>query len=116
MRQSLFNLLSNACKFTRDGRVALTVREESVDGAPWIYCDVQDTGIGMTSEQVGQLFQPFYQADSSPTRRYSGTGLGLALTRDLLRLMGGDIDVASEPDKGSRFSIRVPASVEATRR
>jgi signal transduction histidine kinase len=114
MRQSLYNLLSNACKFTRDGRVALTVREETLEGVPWIRCEVQDTGIGMTSEQVSKLFQPFYQADSSPTRRYSGTGLGLALTRDLLRLMGGDIDVASEPERGSRFTIRVPASVEAS--
>ena len=111
VRQALFNLLSNACKFTERGTVSLAVRLEPADGEPCIVFDVSDTGIGMTEEQVGRLFQEFSQAEASTTRRYGGTGLGLALSRRLCRLMGGDVTVASEPGHGSTFTIRLPLAV-----
>ena len=111
VRQALFNLLSNACKFTEHGTVALSVARESSPGAGWLEFRVRDSGIGMTPEQMGRLFQDFSQADASTTRKYGGTGLGLALSRRLCRMMGGDIEVASEAGKGSVFTIRLPAQV-----
>jgi signal transduction histidine kinase len=111
VRQALFNLLSNACKFTERGTVTLAVREESADDRDTIVFDVTDTGIGMTNEQLGRLFQEFSQADVSTRRRYGGTGLGLALSRRLCQLMGGDITVRSEPERGSTFTIRLPSQV-----
>jgi PAS domain S-box-containing protein len=111
VRQAVFNLLSNACKFTKDGTIGLDVSRESAAGEDWVIFAVSDTGIGMTSEQMGKLFQEFSQADSSTTRDYGGTGLGLALSRRLCRMMGGDITVASEVNKGSTFTIRLPAEV-----
>jgi signal transduction histidine kinase len=107
LRQILLNLLSNACKFTKEGEVALRVRKV-VDGRDWVELAVADTGIGMTAEQQAKLFQDFTQADSLTARRYGGTGLGLAITRKLARLMGGDVTVASEPGKGSVFTVRLP--------
>jgi adenylate cyclase len=107
LRQILLNLLSNACKFTKDGEVALRVRKVA-DGANWIEFAVSDTGIGMTAEQQAKLFEEFAQADSLTARRFGGTGLGLAITRKLARLMGGDVTVASEPGKGSVFTVRLP--------
>jgi signal transduction histidine kinase len=107
LKQILLNLLSNACKFTKEGEVALRVRKV-VDGRDWVELAVADTGIGMTPEQQAKLFQDFTQADSLTARRYGGTGLGLAITRKLARMMGGDVTVASEPGKGSVFTVRLP--------
>jgi signal transduction histidine kinase len=109
LRQILLNLLSNACKFTRQGEVALRVRKVA-DGGNWVEFAVSDTGIGMTPEQQAKLFEEFTQADSSTAQRYGGTGLGLAITRKLARMMGGDVTVESTPGKGSMFAVRLPAS------
>jgi GAF domain-containing protein/DNA-binding response OmpR family regulator/anti-sigma regulatory factor (Ser/Thr protein kinase) len=111
LRQALFNLLSNACKFTERGVVSVAVtRAAAADGDSIVFA-VSDTGIGMTPEQMARLFEEFGQVDASTTRRYGGTGLGLALSRRLCRMMGGDITVASEPGRGSTFTIRLPAEV-----
>jgi GAF domain-containing protein/CheY-like chemotaxis protein/anti-sigma regulatory factor (Ser/Thr protein kinase) len=111
VRQALFNLLSNACKFTERGEVSLSVAREATDGQDWMLFSVSDTGIGMTPDQLAKLFEAFSQADAATTRRYGGTGLGLALSRRLCRMMGGDVTVESEPDRGSTFTIRLPAQV-----
>jgi CheY-like chemotaxis protein/anti-sigma regulatory factor (Ser/Thr protein kinase) len=111
VRQALFNLLSNACKFTEQGTVSLVVAREAVDGREWIAFGVKDTGIGMTAEQLAKLFEAFTQADAATTRRFGGTGLGLALSRRLCRMMSGDITVESESGHGSTFTIRLPARV-----
>jgi signal transduction histidine kinase len=108
LKQILLNLLSNACKFTKEGEVALRVRKVT-DGRDWVELAVADSGIGLTPEQQAKLFQDFTQADSLTARRYGGTGLGLALSRKLARMMGGDVTVASEPGKGSVFMVRLPA-------
>ena len=114
VRQALLNLLSNACKFTDHGTVTLTAgREKNGDGAEWLVFTVSDTGIGMTPEQMGKLFEAFSQADASTARRYGGTGLGLAITRRFCQMMGGDVVVSSEPGKGSTFTVRLPAAVKA---
>jgi signal transduction histidine kinase len=107
LKQILLNLLSNACKFTKEGEVALRVRKVA-DGREWVELAVADSGIGMTAEQQAKLFQDFTQADSLTARRYGGTGLGLAISRKLARMMGGDVTVASEPGKGSVFTVRLP--------
>ena len=107
LRQILLSLLSNACKFTKEGEVALRARRV-VDGRDWIELAVADTGISMSAEQQARLFQDFTQADSLTARRYGGTGLGLALSRKLARMMGGDVTVTSEPGKGSVFTVRLP--------
>jgi signal transduction histidine kinase len=107
LRQILLNLLSNACKFTKDGEVALRLRKVA-DGRNWIEFAVSDTGIGMTAEQQAKLFEEFTQADSLTARRFGGTGLGLAITRKLAHMMGGDVTVASELGKGSVFTVRLP--------
>jgi signal transduction histidine kinase len=111
VRQALFNLLSNACKFTERGTVSLAVTREATDGQDWMVFSVSDTGIGMTPEQLAKLFAAFSQADAATTRKYGGTGLGLALSRKLCRMMGGDVTVASEAGRGSTFTIRLPARV-----
>ena len=111
VRQALFNLLSNACKFTERGTVALAVAREAVGGQDWMIFSVSDTGIGMTPEQLAKLFEAFTQADAATTRRYGGTGLGLALSRRFCRMMGGDVTVESEAGRGSTFTIRLPAHV-----
>jgi signal transduction histidine kinase len=111
LKQILLNLLSNACKFTKDGEVALRVRKVA-DGREWVELAVSDTGIGMTAEQQAKLFQDFTQADSLTARRYGGTGLGLAISRKLARMMGGDVTVASETGKGSVFTVRLPVGLE----
>jgi signal transduction histidine kinase/CheY-like chemotaxis protein len=112
LQQILLNLLSNACKFTKAGEVALRIRK-IVDEQRWIEFAVADTGIGMTAEQQAKLFEEFSQAESSTAQRYGGTGLGLAITRKLARMMGGDVTVTSEPGKGSVFTVRLPGG-EAT--
>jgi signal transduction histidine kinase len=108
LKQILLNLLSNACKFTKQGEVALRVRKVA-DARDWVELAVADTGIGLTAEQQAKLFQDFTQADSLTARRYGGTGLGLALSRKLARMMGGDVTVTSEPGKGSVFTVRLPS-------
>ena len=107
LKQILLNLLSNACKFTKEGEVALRVRKV-VDGRDWVELAVADTGIGLNGEQQAKLFQDFTQADSLTAPRYGGTGLGLALSRKLARMMGGDVTVTSEPGKGSVFTVCLP--------
>jgi signal transduction histidine kinase/CheY-like chemotaxis protein len=105
VRQVLLNLLSNACKFTEKGEIRFTAKREADGSANWF---VADTGIGMTEEQLGRLFQEFSQADSSTTRKYGGTGLGLAISQHLCRAMGGEITVKSAPGRGAAFSVRLP--------
>ena len=109
VRQCLFNLISNAAKFTEKGRITLLIRREATAAGDWVTFSVADTGIGMTAEQVGRLFQRFAQADESTTRNFGGTGLGLALTRAFCRLLGGDVSVESEPGRGTIFTMRLPA-------
>jgi signal transduction histidine kinase len=109
LRQILLNLLSNACKFTKQGEVKLKARRVA-NGGNWIELSVRDTGIGMTLQQQAKLFAEFTQADALTARRFGGTGLGLAISRKLARMMGGDVTVASEPGKGSVFTVRLPAS------
>ncbi|MGH6805153.1 MAG: ATP-binding response regulator, partial [Methyloceanibacter sp.] len=108
VRQALFNLLSNACKFTRSGVVTLAVGRERVDVADWLRFTVSDTGIGISPEQLKKLFQAFSQADASTSKKYGGTGLGLVISRRFCQMMGGDITVESTPGKGSTFTIRLP--------
>jgi signal transduction histidine kinase/CheY-like chemotaxis protein len=108
VRQALFNLLSNASKFTEQGTITLAVERVKEDGE-WFLFRVSDTGIGMTPEQVGKLFKEFTQADTSTTRKYGGTGLGLAITRRFCQMMGGDVSVESEPGRGTTFTIRLPS-------
>jgi len=109
IRQTLFNLLSNASKFTEKGLVRLRVSRWTEAGRDWVEFAVRDSGIGMSAEQVGKLFQAFTQADASTTRKYGGTGLGLAISRKFCQLLGGDISVESKPGEGSVFTVRLPA-------
>jgi len=118
LRQTLFNLLSNASKFTENGSIRLTVAAENGDGASGnghasrFTFHVSDTGIGMTPAQLSKLFQAFTQADASTSRNYGGTGLGLVISRKFCQMMGGDITVRSESGKGSTFSVVLPRVVE----
>ena len=124
---------SNACKFTDGGVVSLKVwtvndggwiiqgdRGEATSvpdsnaifqAAAMVFFEVADTGIGMESDQLKKLFQPFTQADASTTRKYGGTGLGLAITRRFCQLMGGDVTVRSVVGQGSTFTIRLPVEI-----
>ena len=112
VRQVLLNLLSNAAKFTRQGSIKLKVNPASTErSANWVVLIVEDTGIGMTDDQLGRLFQPFTQADSGTTRAFGGSGLGLAISRHFCRMMGGDITVESAPGKGSSFTVKLPRHV-----
>jgi signal transduction histidine kinase/DNA-binding response OmpR family regulator len=114
VRQTLFNLLSNAAKFTEKGTVTLSawrMTDATSSAQSEIFFSVKDTGIGMTHEQMGKLFESFQQADSSTTRKYGGTGLGLAISRNFCRLMGGELSVASELGVGSEFTARLPGKV-----
>ena len=109
LKQSLINLLSNAAKFTKQGKVTLRVsRERADDGQAWVKFAVSDSGIGMTDEQMGRLFQAFTQADSSTTRTYGGTGLGLTITKHFCAMLGGSIDVKSKSGQGATFTISLP--------
>ena len=113
VRQGLFNLLSNASKFTENGTITLTVTREISETGEQIVFRVSDTGIGMTPEQMGKLFQAFSQADASTTRKFGGTGLGLLITKRFCEMMGGDIRAESEYGKGTAFTIRLPVSLAA---
>ncbi len=108
VRQTLLNLLGNACKFTREGEVRLRLGTESVEGRDWAIIEVSDTGIGMTPEQMSRLFQPFSQADAATTRKYGGTGLGLTISRKFVETLNGQLTVTSEPTRGSVFTVRLP--------
>jgi len=111
LRQILLNLLSNACKFAKEGEVKLAARK-GANGSNFVEFAVSDTGIGMTPEQQAKLFGEFSQADATTAQRFGGTGLGLALSRKLARMMGGDVTVTSEPGKGSVFTVRLPGSAD----
>lgn len=111
VRQGLFNLVSNAAKFTQHGQIHVTAERQLMDGNEWIMFRVADTGIGLSAEQIVRLFQPFTQADASTTRKFGGTGLGLALTRRFCQMMRGDVTVHSVPNEGSVFTIKLPAVV-----
>jgi PAS domain S-box-containing protein len=110
-RQSVLNLVNNACKFTEKGRISIAVNHRSDAYGDWTEVHVSDTGIGIAPEHLAKLFQPFSQVDGSSTRKYNGTGLGLAISKNFCQMMGGDITVASEVGRGSCFSIRVPAGI-----
>ena len=112
-RQSLLNLASNANKFTEKGTITISASQKRENSGDWITFAVADTGIGMTPEQMGKLFQEFSQASSATASKYGGTGLGLAISRRFCQMMGGDITVESEPGRGSTFTIRLPRIVEA---
>jgi len=114
VRQCLFNLLSNASKFTEQGSLSLTVQRYLKEQQGWISFQVSDTGIGMTQEQISKLFQAFMQADSSTTRKYGGTGLGLVITKQFCQMMGGEINVQSEFGKGSTFIMHLPIQVDSS--
>jgi GAF domain-containing protein len=114
-RQSLLNLASNANKFTEKGTITIAARQEQENGRDWIRLAVTDTGIGMTPDQMGKLFQEFSQASSATASKYGGTGLGLAISRRFCQMMGGDITVESEPGRGSTFTIRLPRIVEGAK-
>jgi signal transduction histidine kinase len=111
VRQVLFNLLSNATKFTEKGTVSLEAQLERTGEREWVVFHVRDTGIGLTPDQLGKLFQAFTQADASTSRKYGGTGLGLVISRRFCQMMGGDISVTSEHGRGSTFTVRLPRSV-----
>jgi signal transduction histidine kinase len=112
VRQALLNLISNANKFTSKGTITIDACQQTENGREWITLAVADTGIGMTPEQIGRLFQEFSQASSSTASKYGGTGLGLVISQRFCRMMGGDITVESEPGRGSTFTIRLPRIVE----
>jgi signal transduction histidine kinase len=113
VRQTLFNLLSNACKFTHDGVITLAASEFEKARTQWVKIAVTDTGIGMTAEQLKDIFSPFTQADTSTTRNYGGTGLGLTISKRYCAIMGGHLSVESELGKGSTFTITLPKLVNA---
>ena len=111
VRQILFNLLSNACKFTDHGTISVNVEQIKVEDRDWIQFQVRDTGIGISAKQKENLFQEFAQADASIARKYGGTGLGLAITHRFVQLMKGQINVESEPGQGAIFTVQLPAQV-----
>jgi signal transduction histidine kinase/DNA-binding response OmpR family regulator len=115
LRQILFNLLGNAAKFTDHGTISLSVTRETGAAGDWLTFVVADTGIGMTEEQLGRLFQAFAQADASTSRRFGGTGLGLALVHTFCEMLGGSVTVTSAPGAGSTFTVRLPADASAAR-
>ena len=116
LHQVLSNLLSNACKFTHDGKIELTVQLCIDQDRRWFEFAVVDTGIGITPETLERLFAPFTQADTSTTRKYGGTGLGLAISRHYARMLGGDIHVQSAPGEGSTFSLKLPVEADDPRK
>lgn len=116
VRQILLNLLSNACKFTQDGTIRLDVREAERFGEPHLCIVVTDTGIGMTAEELAKIFLEFTQADQATSEKYGGTGLGLAITKRFCELLGGEIDVTSQPGKGTTFTVFLPMDASALSR
>lgn len=113
LKQVIFNLLSNASKFTNEGSISIKVKRCTDENKDWITISVTDTGIGISSDNLEKIFQPFSQADSSTSREYGGTGLGLDISRNFCWLMGGDLKVTSEQGKGSCFLIQIPEKVKS---
>ncbi|WP_455218836.1 sensor histidine kinase, partial [Kaarinaea lacus] len=111
IRQIVFNLISNASKFTENGDIFVKLKKQDMDGQVFVQIDVEDTGIGMTNDQIEHIFQPFSQADGSTTRKYGGTGLGLAITQRFCTMLGGEISVTSESGKGTTFSVWLDTNV-----
>ncbi|MCB0033500.1 MAG: HAMP domain-containing histidine kinase, partial [Anaerolineales bacterium] len=111
VRQSLLNLLSNASKFTRNGRVTLTAKRETITEQEWVLLSVADTGIGMTAAQAARVFQPYQQAEASTSRNFGGTGLGMAITKEFCEMMGGRIELETAVGQGATFTIWLPATV-----
>jgi PAS domain S-box-containing protein len=114
VRQVLFNLLSNACKFTENGTIRLEAKRIQRKRSEWVEFRVSDTGIGISAEHLDRLYRPFMQADASTTRKYSGTGLGLTISREFCQMMGGSLSAESELGKGSAFTVRLPGDPEAS--
>ncbi|NQU58052.1 MAG: hypothetical protein HQ513_12520, partial [Rhodospirillales bacterium] len=112
LRQILLNLIGNAAKFTTRGEIVLTINRDHSDTEEVIIFSIGDTGKGINDDQVDGLFQPFFQGDSSVTKRYGGTGLGLAISRQLTDLMGGEISVTSKLDEGSVFTVTLPTHLK----
>lgn len=115
VRQSVSNLLANAAKFTREGRIELKIKRRETSAEDWIQFSVRDTGIGMTPEQLRRVFSPFFQGDRSTSRRYGGSGLGLSITKEYCEMLGGRIDVKSIPGKGSVFAVSLPVTAPKPR-
>jgi len=113
LNQCLLNLLANAVKFTQEGEIVIRGKRDRAIGGDWIEISVTDSGIGMSADQLGRLFNAFVQADASTARRYGGTGLGLAITRRTMQLLGGDVSATSAPGEGSTFTLRFPAHLPA---
>ena len=111
-RQCLLNLISNACKFTEQGSITIRVKDQTLEGNDWILWSISDTGIGIAPNMLGKLFQTFSQVDSSLTRKFGGSGLGLVISQQFCRAMGGYIAVESEPCVGSTFTIYIPLHSE----
>ncbi len=116
LKQVALNLLSNACKFTHEGQVRLAVRRARGPGGEWLHLEVEDSGIGIASERLEELFQPFRQADESTTRKYGGTGLGLSISRHYCQMMRGSIQATSAPGRGSTFTVRIPVDISPAQR
>ncbi len=116
VRQILFNLLSNAAKFTENGTITLLIQRETIENIECVAFNVIDEGIGMSQEQIDKLFQPFTQADNSTTRKYGGTGLGLTITKRFAEMMGGTVAVTSKEGQGSTFSVILPAYIDDTQK
>ena len=108
LRQCIVNFLSNAFKFTENGQVALLIDSKKIDGKEFVNFDIKDTGIGMTEEQLGKLFDTYTQAERSTSAKYGGTGLGLSISKHFAEMMGGGVEVTSKVGEGSTFSIFVP--------
>lgn len=116
LRQCLLNLLSNANKFTDQGQLTLAINTISYQSENYLEITVTDTGIGMEQDQLEKIFKAFIQADTSSTRRYGGTGLGLTITREFVHMLGGTITAESELGKGSTFTILLPQTVPSVQR
>ena len=116
LKQVALNLLSNACKFTHEGEVRLSVHRIRSAGSEWLHLEVQDSGIGIATDRLEELFQPFRQADESTTRKYGGTGLGLSISRHYCQMMHGSIHARSAPGTGSTFTVRIPVDLRAPQR
>ena len=115
LRQCLINLVNNAIKFTKKGHVYVNVSLEDRDNQPYIRFDIEDTGIGIPKDKQKEIFEAFVQADGSTSRKYGGTGLGLAVTKQLTELLDGELTVTSQEGKGSVFSLVVPAGLDVTK-
>ena len=115
LRQCLINLIDNAVKFTKEGLVHVTVSQQEINDNPFVRFDVEDTGIGISEEALGRIFEEFQQADSTTRQQYGGTGLGLSISRSLARLLGGDLTATSVNGQGSNFTLKVPLHYEVAK-